>query len=557
MPRKVRTWVESRPAGGGSQARRCEGGPQLQRSGILRVRSQIARPQAGQPLKRRGETWSLPPYESSTLRPDLSRRSASRRSISRCGRRPGGLGMIGARCSFRCSSRRWSNRRAHDGRLRRELPDAVSRPAGVDVAARRARVVEFFYGEPDANWSRGHASAHGELAGRVARGSDRGRARGLRFHRGAGNRSGRPRPRNDQPASALVQVLEVVRVPVVAAGGIATARDLAAVLACGAAGARIGTRFAASAESGAHPAYVEALLGASAADTCLTEAYSVMWLDAPRVLRRRLLHRKASPTASSARWTSQARSFRSNAIRDRADVWHTGRIDAMALYAGESSRTSRKVPGGDRLGAGGGRGATASRIVRLTEYSRRVRTRPRCSARPTAHRGLHGAILGDCSCGALRCEIDHELGPSQLSLHTQEDERLRVQHDGRVPASAGTIARPGGGPHVLSDAVRSTSAGAANVRRRPEHAPSDAANFYLGADRSNESLAASFNIFCRSQPTWVDRTAAEGVSPASPAATLERLLAGGVSRDSAGQVPRAAKWSNLPFQSQRAQRRSL
>jgi hypothetical protein len=38
-------------------------------------------------------------------------------------------------------------------------------------------------------------------------------------------------------------VLEAVEVPVLAAGGIATARGLAAVLAAGAAGARVGTRF--------------------------------------------------------------------------------------------------------------------------------------------------------------------------------------------------------------------------------------------------------------------------------------------------------------------------
>src|SRR3970282_171371 len=84
----------------------------------------------------------------------------------------------------------------------------------------------------------------------------------------------------------LSQVLDTVRVPVVAAGGIATARSLAAVLASGCGAARVGTRFVAAAESGAHPSYVKALLASSAADTCLTEAFSVMWPNAPhRVLR--------------------------------------------------------------------------------------------------------------------------------------------------------------------------------------------------------------------------------------------------------------------------------
>src|ERR1051326_9116232 len=61
--------------------------------------------------------------------------------------------------------------------------------------------------------------------------------------------------------------LPLRRVPVLAAGGIGTARALAAVLAAGAAGARTGTRFVAAAESDAHPEYVRALLGARAQDT--------------------------------------------------------------------------------------------------------------------------------------------------------------------------------------------------------------------------------------------------------------------------------------------------
>jgi nitronate monooxygenase len=83
----------------------------------------------------------------------------------------------------------------------------------------------------------------------------------------------------------LDQVLSAVDVPVLAGGGIGTGRALAAVLAAGAAGARVGTRFLAAAESGAHPTYVQALIGAEAKDTIYTDVFSVGW-DAPhRVLR--------------------------------------------------------------------------------------------------------------------------------------------------------------------------------------------------------------------------------------------------------------------------------
>ena len=60
-------------------------------------------------------------------------------------------------------------------------------------------------------------------------------------------------------------MLAAVAMPVVAAGGIATARGVAAAFAAGADGVRVGTRFIAAAESEAHPAWVQAVLDAPAA----------------------------------------------------------------------------------------------------------------------------------------------------------------------------------------------------------------------------------------------------------------------------------------------------
>ena len=63
-------------------------------------------------------------------------------------------------------------------------------------------------------------------------------------------------------------VVDVVgTTPVVAAGGIADGRGLAAMLALGAAGAWIGTRFLASQEATIHPRYRERLLSATEDDT--------------------------------------------------------------------------------------------------------------------------------------------------------------------------------------------------------------------------------------------------------------------------------------------------
>jgi nitronate monooxygenase len=86
-------------------------------------------------------------------------------------------------------------------------------------------------------------------------------------------------------AELLPVVVGAVRLPVVAAGGIGRADQVAAALSAGGSAVRVGTRFVAAVESNAHPVYVESLLRARATDTVLTRTFSVGW-DAPhRVLR--------------------------------------------------------------------------------------------------------------------------------------------------------------------------------------------------------------------------------------------------------------------------------
>jgi NAD(P)H-dependent flavin oxidoreductase YrpB (nitropropane dioxygenase family) len=213
-------------------------------------------------------------------------------------------------------------------------------PACLSVAARRARVVEFFYGEPDADLVE-RARAFGALVswqvGSLAEAVAAERA-GCDFIVVQGTEAGGHVRGETSLLPLLSQVLDAVRVPVVAAGGIATARSLAGVLACGSGAARMGTRFVAAAESGAHPSYVKALLASSAADTCLTNAFSVMWPGAPhRVLRSAI----AAAEALTEDVIGEAHSFEQVFPVHRFSViaptsTTTGRIDAMALYAGES-----------------------------------------------------------------------------------------------------------------------------------------------------------------------------------------------------------------------------
>lgn len=134
--------------------------------------------------------------------------------------------------------------------------------------------------------------------------------------------------------------------PVVAAGGIADGRGLAAALALGASGVWIGTRFLASPEAGIHPSYQKRLLDAAEDSTVHTTLFDIGWPDAPhRVLRNATYDRwiEAGKPASGKRPGEGeviATSKRlGNIVRYRsytpgADT--KGGVDNLSLWAGQS-----------------------------------------------------------------------------------------------------------------------------------------------------------------------------------------------------------------------------
>jgi nitronate monooxygenase len=136
----------------------------------------------------------------------------------------------------------------------------------------------------------------------------------------------------------LIEVLARVTVPVIAAGGITTPRALAAVLAAGASGARLGTALVASVEADFHDEMKRAVVDAGGGeDTVYTEVFSAMWPDAPhRVLRSAVdaVEALKEPTVGVMEFGGAPLDVpRTAGIAPHART--TGKIDAMALFAGE------------------------------------------------------------------------------------------------------------------------------------------------------------------------------------------------------------------------------
>jgi nitronate monooxygenase len=74
--------------------------------------------------------------------------------------------------------------------------------------------------------------------------------------------------------SLVPAVVDAVRIPVVATGGIADGRGVAAALALGASAAQIGTGFLRAPEAGIHSAWAGALASAAPEDTVVSRAFS-------------------------------------------------------------------------------------------------------------------------------------------------------------------------------------------------------------------------------------------------------------------------------------------
>jgi NAD(P)H-dependent flavin oxidoreductase YrpB (nitropropane dioxygenase family) len=170
-------------------------------------------------------------------------------------------------------------------------------------------------------------------------------------------------------------------VPMVAAGGLADGRGLAAVIALGADGGVFGTRFVVASESLAHREYKQRILSAHAEDTLHTTLFDIGWPDAAhRVIRTATVeaweHAGRPPSGKRPGEGDLAGVIRRAVIEVplvRYSVmgpteYIEGDIDGLAFYAGQScSLVKEPLPAGEivRQIADEARAVIANRLARL------------------------------------------------------------------------------------------------------------------------------------------------------------------------------------------------
>ena len=156
----------------------------------------------------------------------------------------------------------------------------------------------------------------------------------------------RPRPSARWSAlfALLPAIVDAVGVPVVATGGIADGRGVAAALALGASAAQIGTAFLRCPEAGIHPAWAAALAKAAPEDTMITRAFSGR---AGRGHRHLLCPRRGGDGRARLRALSRPARTDGGDARRRP----TGRRRRTHAGLGRTVGRARPPPAGRRNGA--------------------------------------------------------------------------------------------------------------------------------------------------------------------------------------------------------------
>jgi nitronate monooxygenase len=137
---------------------------------------------------------------------------------------------------------------------------------------------------------------------------------------------------------ALVRrIVRAIDVPVIAAGGIADAEGVAAVLALGAAGAQVGTAYLLCPEATAPPLHRAALKQAATRDTAVTNLFTGR---PARGLVNRLMRERGPMSADVPAFPLAAAAL----APLRAQAESRGRDDFTQLWCGQNASSAREVP---------------------------------------------------------------------------------------------------------------------------------------------------------------------------------------------------------------------
>jgi nitronate monooxygenase len=140
---------------------------------------------------------------------------------------------------------------------------------------------------------------------------------------------------------ALVpQVADAVSIPVIATGGIADARGVAAALILGASAVMIGTGFLRSNESSAHPRYMEKLGVTEAHHTTITRAFTGR---AGRSINNAYARASAASTARPAPYPVQRGLTRPM----WQDAINAGDVGRMQMWSGQAAKFAQARPAGE------------------------------------------------------------------------------------------------------------------------------------------------------------------------------------------------------------------